>query len=349
MQLPGSTRSGLRNAPRSGTIRRIKMPSLEPHGALDGAPDPSLDMVSWKAFNAEFERHYRKAQEKAFQELFRQIMRRAHGSEFAEVRPHGNIGDMSCDGYLRTSRTVFACYAPKSYTDYLKRVLKKVRSDHAGALEHWKAYMAVWSLVHNSDDGLPAPLHQLLEDLRGVDKEIAVEDWGIEDVRKVVRRLRKGDLEELFGPQMSLKDLLSLSHDDIRIVVENVSVLIDHQDEGGLDVRPVPAAKMEFNNLPRAVRDLLKLGEQKSVVVQQYFERQTDPLLPGRLASRFQRRYIELRDQKLRADEIFFELQLFAGWPQGPTRQVGSLALLAFLFEACHIFERPPEELQETP
>ena len=28
--------------------------------------------------------------------------------------PHGSLGDFSCDGYLRITRAVFACYAPKS-------------------------------------------------------------------------------------------------------------------------------------------------------------------------------------------------------------------------------------------
>ena len=36
-------------------------------------------------------------------------------------------------------------------------VVQKTRSDHAGALEHWKALMSEWSVVHNDDEGLPPP------------------------------------------------------------------------------------------------------------------------------------------------------------------------------------------------
>src|SRR5438552_16216289 len=71
--------------------------------------------------------------------------------------PHGSLGDFSCDGNLRITRTVFACYAPKSMRTRPTVVVQKIRSDHAGALEHWKALMSEWRVVHNDDEGLPPP------------------------------------------------------------------------------------------------------------------------------------------------------------------------------------------------
>ena len=81
-------------------------------------------------------------------------MRKAYGDDFADV-PAWSLGDFSCDGYLRITRTVFACYAPKSMRTRPTVVVQKIRSDHAGALEHWKALMSEWRVVHNDDEGLP--------------------------------------------------------------------------------------------------------------------------------------------------------------------------------------------------
>jgi hypothetical protein len=307
---------------------------------------PSVDQVSWKCFNAEFETRYRRARGTAFQDLFRKIMKRAHGDEFAEVRPHGSLGDYSCDGYLRTTRTVFACYAPKSTRSRPAQTVEKVRGDHRGALVHWKALMSEWRLVHNDDEGLPPHLVQLLEELRKVDHDVTVGDWNIDHVRSKVRGLRRDVLVELLGPQLSLRDLIGLSHSDVKAVVDDLSALIEHEPASAAmsDVRQVPPTKLEFNHLSRATREFLQLGEQKSLVVQQYFERQTDPLLAGRVASRFQAKYTELRTQPLAPDDIFHELEMFSGYYRHPKHQMGALALLAYLFETCHIFERPPDD-----
>src|SRR5881396_1479850 len=112
--------------------------------------------------------------------------------------PHGSLGDFSCDGYLRITRTVFACYAPKSIRTRPTVVVQKIRSDHTGALEHWKAMMSEWRIVHNDDDGLPPNLVQLLDALRQVDEEIAVGDWNLDDVRGIVQRLHRDHLVDLF-------------------------------------------------------------------------------------------------------------------------------------------------------
>lgn len=317
----------------------------DPSAALLATLHPSVDQVSWKCFNAEFERRYRKARGNDFQDLFRRIMRWAHGERFAEVRPHGSMGDYSCDGYLRTTRTVFACYAPKSTSARPAAAVAKVRQDHAGALEHWKSLMSEWKLVHNEDDGLPPHLVQLLEELQASEPEVAVGNWNIENVRPIVQGLRRADLTDLFGPQLSLREMVGLSHADIKAVVDDLATLVEHREGAALsltvDVRQVPPAKMAYNHLSVATREFLGLGEHKAPVVQGYFEGHTDPLLAGKIASRFEAKYSELKGEGRTPDDIFVELQVFSGYFRHPTHQMGALSLLAYLFETCHIFERP--------
>ena len=75
-------------------------------------------------------------------------------------------------------------------------------------------------------------------------------------------------------------------------------------------------------------------------LVRMYFRVQ-----PGKrdeIAESFRYRYDKVRSDGLSPDEIFVELQRHAsgdGIPS-PSRQSATLAVLAFLFEECDIFER---------
>ncbi|HEX5271537.1 MAG TPA: ABC-three component system protein [Gemmataceae bacterium] len=111
------------------------------------------------------------------------------------------------------------------------------------------------------------------------------------------------------------------------------------------DIRPVPPEKLTANGLSESVRLLLALGMTASDRVKAFFARYYDPTLGGRVAQAFRRQYESLRAEGLSADGIFAELQAFAGGqpPSLPQRQAAVLTVLAYLFEACDIYERPRE------
>lgn len=100
----------------------------------------------------------------AFEKLFSRIMAHAYPGDFEPVRPYGKLGDLKCDGYRASDKTVFQCYGPSTPT--LKELLSKMTRDFEGAVTHWGSRMERWSLVHNADDGLPAPATRLLADFR---------------------------------------------------------------------------------------------------------------------------------------------------------------------------------------
>jgi hypothetical protein len=92
--------------------------------------------------------------------------------------------------------------------------------------------------------------------------------------------------------------------------------------------------------LSPAVEGLLKAGMSRADLVRKYFK--LKPTLQDQIAESFRTRYAELRES-LSPDHIFAELQRFAGGalvPE-PGTQSAVLAVLAFFFEECDIFERP--------
>lgn len=109
------------------------------------------------------------------------------------------------------------------------------------------------------------------------------------------------------------------------------------------DLQPVPKEKLTANALSENVEILIKAGMRKARLVQDFFNTWYDPKLGDEVAAAFNRKYLELKKTKLLPDEIFMKLQEFAGGGQGrePGYQAAVLAVLAYLFETCEIFERP--------
>lgn len=301
----------------------------------------SLDGFSSAWYDLTFRYKYSVAEGDEFQSLFVGVMERAHPGDFTKVQPWGNIGDKKCDGYLASERMVFGCYGPKEFSP-LPRAVDKVRGDHAGAVLHWKPYMDAWTFVHNDHHGLPPDLLQTLEDLKGVDIAVTVTHWGLPELEIKVRGLNASDLVALFGAAPTGRDVMAVRQEDLRHVLPALAGALAMAPVP-LDLRPVPPQKLEFNQLSDQGRLFLTLGMQVSDRVRQFFDR-WEPGVGDRITAGFNARYQELRADGTRSpDEILWSLYEFAGRDAlTSTREHSAVvALLAFLFEACEIFERP--------
>ena len=148
-------------------------------------------------FERELELRYLKSRGAAFQDLFSDVMEKAYPQDFQRIRPHGNTGDLKCDGYLVSQRTVFQLYGPDEIRS-LSRLLTKIREDFVGAKQHWTGRMDCWAFVHNSQAGLPAQAVQLLDDLAHEPNAPRVETWGHEQLRQVLHRIAPNALRSLF-------------------------------------------------------------------------------------------------------------------------------------------------------
>ena len=132
-----------------------------------------------------------------FQDWFARLLRFALRHEFAPVRSYGPKGDLKCDGYRVTTRTVFQCYAPDKMRD--SALIRKITSDFDGARNHWGRRMRRWVLVHNDHRGLPARAVQHIDSLRGSYPNIRIETWGEPELARMKERLNLEALESLFG------------------------------------------------------------------------------------------------------------------------------------------------------
>lgn len=302
---------------------------------LDGM-DTKMDELSRAFYEMRFDVAFLKKKGKEFQDFFSGIMERCHPGDFSRVKPWGQHGDRKNDGYQKSTRTIYQVYAPNELSAL--ETNNKIDEDFNGALLHWEQYFNTWVFVHNSGDGLgPETLKKLLE-LGLNHPQIKIETWGYEELRQKVFSLKESDIIPLFGSVPTKREMLNVRMDDLQIVISRIS-----QQVGPLEqvIRPVPPDKLDANALSDNVEILLTAGMRKSNLVAVFFEKYHDPLLGEKTAEAFRTKYIELRETKISPDEIFYELQSFTGSQtiDGPKHQAAVLAIIAYFFEKCDIFE----------
>ena len=291
----------------------------------------------------EYERAFRELQFKTtflekkgneFQDWFATIMEKRFPGDFIRVRPWGKMGDRKNDGYLRSTRSLFQVYAPNDIT--AKETLAKIDEDYNGALPYWDEHFDTWIFVHNSKKGLGPDVTAKLLELNTL-RPPAVVAWGFEELRQVVFELAPAELASLFGPAPRRRDMVDLGLESLSPVLDQVASMEPNPDT---DLRPPPADKINRNMLSENVATLLKAGMSRVDLVRKYFRVQ--PERKDEIAESFRQRYDELRADGLTPDEIFAHLQRHAagdGVPS-PARQSAALAVLAFFFEECDIYER---------
>ena len=275
-----------------------------------------------------------------FQDLFSTVMEMRYPGDFVRVRPWGSAGDRKNDGFLRSKRLLFQCFAPREMKP-LSKWTKKIEEDFVGALPHWKPYFNIWVLAHNDIKGLPADVLKVLLELSAKHQPVVATHWGYVELLAEFKALAPAEVATLLGPAPGLKDVMTVRLRDVRLLLEHIAL---QPEPLTADVRPVPSAKLQYNQLSAAAGTLLKAGMARAEVVRKYLRGLADQTRYDRVAAAFRVRYEELRNSGLPPDDILAELQRFVSGDavSSPTHQAATLAILAFFFEACEIFERPP-------
>jgi outer membrane PBP1 activator LpoA protein len=177
-----------------------------------------------------------------------------------------------------------------------------------------------------------------LLDLEKENQPIKIIAWGYHELRQIVFSLSGSDIALLLGPPLSRQDILGVQFLDLKVVVLNIA---GQQPVSEPEIRPVSADKLATNALSVEVEMMLKLGMLRADRVREFFANWPDPLLGDRVASAFKQEYSRLSDSGITPDDIFAELLAFAGGTRRTSlkHEAAVLAVLAYLFEQCDIFE----------
>jgi hypothetical protein len=296
-----------------------------------------LDRATRAYYEKAFQVGFLTKRNTGFQDWFADIMEmRYPGGDFMRVRPWGKRGDEKNDGYLRSTRTLFQVYAPNTMKE--KEAITKIDEDFRGALPHWEPYFRTWVFVHNAIEGLGPGITKKLLELDAEQEPVNVTHWGFNDFRRVFFKLDDADIAAVLGPAPTTRDFLELGFDNLIPVIDTIKRA---KAPACASLTPVPRDKIEINHLSDEVEGLIEMGRRKSPLVGDYFRRHRDPGYGDEVAEAFQSKYEELKSDGLEPDWVFVQLQIFAGGDlmQDPKHQAAVLAVLAYLFDQCDIFE----------
>jgi len=299
-------------------------------------PNPAEVLFrSWYELKFSFE--FRRKCGSAFQDFFASIMERRYPGDFQKVKPYGNRGDLKCDGYQASLKRVYQAYAPEKMD--VSNTNTKIEKDLQGAIDHWGANLKSWVFVHNQPEGLPADVVQKLLDVDGRDG-VKVSRMGEAELRNEFFGLDHELQALLLGPDLTPQTMNAIQLKDVKEVANAIAQEDTPPPE---EIREVPAGKLKANVLSEYVQDQLRLGSRKSRLVGSFFSKWHDPELGDRVAKAFRSKYEEVRAQGMVGDAVFFELWKFAGGgAQSSLRhEAAVVAVLAFLFEECDVFETP--------
>lgn len=302
-----------------------------------------MDELTAAYYEVLFRLRYVQSRGDNFQDFFSTIMEMRYPGDFIRVRPWGRLGDRKNDGYLPSRRQLFQCYAPREMD--LARCKVKVKEDFAEALPYWKEHFDRWYFAHNDIEGLAADVLKLLLELSAAHAPVSASPWGYNELRQEFKQISFADMMTLLGPAPGRGDVVELRLEDVKRLLEHIAL---QPEPLTADVRPVPADKLEYNQLSQASGTLLKAGMSRSGIVKNYLRGIADQTRFDRTAAAFRLKYQQLKSQGVPPDDIFTGLQMFVSGESvaTPSHQAATLAILAFFFEACEIFERPPEPVE---
>ena len=169
--------------------------------------------------------------------------------------------------------------------------------------------------------------------------------WGMSELREEFASLNDSDRSAILGDAVSALDFMSVDAARLRPMIAQLGYM---QSDAAAAVRPVPPDKLDANDLLPAQVEFLRLGSSRAPMVEYYLGNAF--VLPSHadsIAEAVATRYRSLRDEGRPAAETF---DLLLAWICGgafdSTTTANALAVLAYFFERCHIFEVATEVTQ---
>jgi tetratricopeptide (TPR) repeat protein len=159
--------------------------------------DIEMDQQATAFYELRFKTQFLESKGSAFQNLFVDVMAKAHPADFMPCRPWGRVGDRKNDGYLKSERTLFQVYAPNEMR--MADAVSKIVMDFTEALPHWQEYFDTWVFVHNAYGGLPPDVIAKLLELERLHSPIKLTHWGFDELLLRFRLLPPEALYSLYG------------------------------------------------------------------------------------------------------------------------------------------------------
>lgn len=123
-----------------------------------------------------------------FEGLFSKVKNYVH-TDFAQVKPHGNIGDRGNDGWLPSSGTYYQVYAPEELSTNTGTAQKKVKDDFKKLKQYWDAIKPIRKFYFVLNDKFAGVSPHIWKTLSEIQSAESLEATGVYDTATLEREL----------------------------------------------------------------------------------------------------------------------------------------------------------------
>lgn len=132
----------------------------------------------------------------------------------------------------------------------------------------------------------------------------------------------------------------NVSFAELEVIVKHLTSVSIPESGSSINVIP-PEEKIKRNNLSTKVANLITMGMLQVKQVKDYLNKNPDIQFAERLKAGFANRYMELKNEGLDSDALFYELLNFTSHnPHDFTSSAAGLSVLTYFFELCEVFEK---------
>ncbi len=275
-----------------------------------------------------------------FEDFFQDLMCLRY-PDFADVRTAGSKGDQGSDGLTLVGRKLYACYGPQTFN--AAKLEKKFNDDLTSALENRAGQFQTFVFVHNDLRGLHPELTTLLSNARTAHPTIDFEPFGFRKFRDEVGLLERHQVEDLLGHPIPVDLVFSVQLEEVTPLLEHL-VRTRLGPSGNDDIVIPSASKLDYNDFTDETKEDMRRAIVQSKQIDQYYFLREDVVERDEAALAFRTEYLRTRDKYQDPEEILHQLdQYILGNASAPLQQRrAAMAVLAYFFQSCDVFENPP-------
>jgi len=284
----------------------------------------------------------------AFEQYVESVLRHLH-PDFLNPTPTGSLGDGGSDGLAEAGRICYACFGYRPMRDAEDKLAAKIEADFLRAYASWPTF-AVWRFVTNTRPGPKATAALVaLQAQHGEapQRPVEVRLWQTDDIWDHALNLLSMDV---------LNSIFPGAPGAAHLELEDLIPLLDSLDGAAISevdrasIRPVPEDKLDYNGLSDKVKIEFNEGRLIGPQIEKWFNANSDPNLRDRQADRFRRIYQDHREVTTDPAALLERVYVSLGGSDFrlDTKRANAVyAVTAFFFDACDIFEEPPQTVWE--
>lgn len=297
----------------------------------------------------------------AFEDLFCDVMR-ASNKDFKKVKPQGRIGDRKNDGFIQSDGKYYQVYAPQSPTGNPTSATSKLESDLDGLIAYWRnghnyEIKQFYFVFNDKYHGAYPEIYTTLKSAKHNYHLDVCEAFLSSDLEDIFMGLPEDSIASICGYYPKQEDIGFIDNSIVAEIVgyvsQNYSGFSDYQANDPPDFYN----KIHFNNLSKSIERHLNVGAYQVGYIEDYFSTNSEF---SRQQSRdslneMYKHYLNTCDAQAATDagvslaDMVFKKMVDEMVPKNLSNiqrrdyDRNVIAVMAFFFEACDIFEEPPE------